>query len=417
MRYCDLTFAYTPSSGGIRTFIEHKRAQLCSDDSVEHVLIVPGETDRDVTNGRCRTIELASPLLPGCAPYRMFTRPQRILSALRASAPDVIELGTYFLEPWPAFRYRNETRRAGRRCLVGGYFHTDLSRAYFAAPVEGLLRPAVGPTVARNLAQPIARLTARYFGSIFRRCDVMCAASTVQAARLAAYHAPRAQVVPLGVDTEVFTPERRDPSRRAALQAGEHDVVFVFAGRLDAEKQVEWLVDAFLALELPGKQLWLLGEGPARLDLLRRAAAAGNIHLLGYQRKPADLAAWLASADVYVTAGAHETFGLATVEAQACGLPTVGVDAGALRERVVTGTGSLTPVGDMPAFTAAMGMAAARRREFGSNARAHVLAAGLDWRSSIERWKRVYDVAYDSAPEYHHGVRAVPPRPCRAASG
>ena len=56
----------------------------------------------------------------------------------------------------------------------------------------------------------------------------------------------------------------------------------------------------------------------------------------------------LASADIYVTAGPHETFGLSIIEAQASGLPVVGVQAGALTERVTEATGILGPV-DSPA--------------------------------------------------------------------
>jgi glycosyltransferase involved in cell wall biosynthesis len=52
-----------------------------------------------------------------------------------------------------------------------------------------------------------------------------------------------------------------------------------------------------------------------------------------------DLAAWLASADLYVSAMADETFGISVIEAQASGLPVVGVAAGAMVDRVPSGLG------------------------------------------------------------------------------
>src|SRR5688572_21906511 len=99
MRYCDLTFAYTPTSGVIRTYIERKKHFLQADRSAEHILIVPGEADGEERIGRSTVLTIASPFIPGCEPYRTFVRPRAVLEALRSSAPDIIELGTFFVEP------------------------------------------------------------------------------------------------------------------------------------------------------------------------------------------------------------------------------------------------------------------------------------------------------------------------------
>ena len=64
----------------------------------------------------------------------------------------------------------------------------------------------------------------------------------------------------------------------------------------------------------------------------------------------AELARWLASADVYVSGMADETFGVSIVEAQASGLPVVGVAAGAMIDRVTNAVGRLGPVGDADAM-------------------------------------------------------------------
>ena len=92
----------------------------------------------------------------------------------------------------------------------------------------------------------------------------------------------------------------------------------------------------------------------------------------GYIRDRGELARWLASADIYVTAFAQETFGVSIVEAQAVGLPVVGVAGGALLDRVSEETGRLGPVNDAAAMArnivevwggdrAAMGEAARER--------------------------------------------------------
>src|SRR5947209_16194740 len=66
----------------------------------------------------------------------------------------------------------------------------------------------------------------------------------------------------------------------------------------------------------------------------------------GYVRNRAELARWLASADIYVSAMADETFGISIIEAQASGLPVVGVAGGAMIDRVTATVGRLGPVGD-----------------------------------------------------------------------
>jgi alpha-1,6-mannosyltransferase len=127
--------------------------------------------------------------------------------------------------------------------------------------------------------------------------------------------------------------------------------LLIYVGRLDIEKRPDVVVDAFRKLpESLGAQLVLLGEGPLRQDI----AAHGDprIHMPGYVRNRADLSRWLASADIYASAMADETFGISIIEAQASGLPVVGVAAGAMIDRVTKDIGLLGPVGDSDAMAA-----------------------------------------------------------------
>ena len=64
MTVCDLTHAYHPTSGGIRTFIDLKRRYLLEHTPHRHVLIVPGERDEVEQGDRWTTIRIRSPLLP-----------------------------------------------------------------------------------------------------------------------------------------------------------------------------------------------------------------------------------------------------------------------------------------------------------------------------------------------------------------
>ena len=99
-----------------------------------------------------------------------------------------------------------------------------------------------------------------------------------------------------------------------------------------------------------GAHLVLLGDGPLREQFL--ALGEPRLHAPGYVKGRAELARWLASADLYVSGMADETFGISIIEAQASGLPVVGVAAGAMVDRVDDAIGRLGPVGDSAAMAA-----------------------------------------------------------------
>ncbi len=108
-----------------------------------------------------------------------------------------------------------------------------------------------------------------------------------------------------GVDTELFSPERR-------IELELPRPLWVYAGRLAVEKNLE----AFLDLSLPGSKM-LIGDGPARAALERSYPDA---HFVGYRFGEA-LAAQVAAGDVFVFPSRTDTFGLVMLEAMACGLP------------------------------------------------------------------------------------------------
>ena len=142
-----------------------------------------------------------------------------------------------------------------------------------------------------------------------------------------------------------FGLDRRDARLREKLGLREGQPLLIYVGRLDGEKKPDVVVDAFRKLPRSlGARLALLGEGPLREEI--EALGDDRIVMPGYVQNRGELARWLASADVYVSGMADETFGVSIVEAQASGLPVVGVAAGAMIDRVSETVGRLGPVGD-----------------------------------------------------------------------
>ena len=397
MKFCDITLSYTETSGGIRTYIDAKREYLNRHTDHEHVLIIPGETDETITEGRNTTYRIGSPYLPGCKPYRFFWRPDKIKHALDEAAPDAVELGSFYVSPWPAFRYRQQKRDAGRNVIVGGYFHSDIADAYVGGPIRHMPHwNDLTDWLEDRLADLAEASAEAYIGAVFERCDVRLAASPTQATRLLGYGVSGyVDVVPLGVDTERFHPKKRSEEKRAELAVTPDETLLVFAGRLDMEKRPLHLVEAVKQLDESLKaRLVLVGEGPQREEL--ESLGDDRVIVLPYESDPERFATLLASADIYVTAGAHETFGLSVVEAQACGLPVVGVEAGALVERVPRELGRLAPVDDAAAFSAAIEEVLQQSQTMGPAARRHV-EEKFSWEACFEKWLEVYERAMKAA--------------------
>lgn len=170
--------------------------------------------------------------------------------------------------------------------------------------------------------------------------------------RLASEGYTNLRLLSRGVDTDLFTPTRRDESLRASWGAAPCDPVVLHVGRMAAEKNYPLLFrafDAFKAVE-PRARLVLVGDGPM---------------LSAYQRQRPDavftgfytgvnLARHYAAGDIYLQASVTETYGNVAAEALASGLAFAGYDYAAAHELVSHGeTGLLAPWGDESAFIAA----------------------------------------------------------------
>jgi glycosyltransferase involved in cell wall biosynthesis len=115
------------------------------------------------------------------------------------------------------------------------------------------------------------------------------------------------------------------------------------------------LAAALARIPSPAWELVVVGDGPARPEV--EAAFAGfearRLRFVGVQ--PAgSIATLLRASDLFVWPAIDEAFGMAFIEAQACGLPVVGGNAGGVAAVVAAGrTGLLVPAGDAEAFAAA----------------------------------------------------------------
>jgi alpha-1,6-mannosyltransferase len=200
-------------------------------------------------------------------------------------------------------------------------------------------------------------------------------------------------IVPLGVELGEFGPGRRDPQLRHKLGLEDDQPLLIYVGRLDGEKKPDVVVDAFRKLPPQlGARLVLIGEGPLKAEIA--GLRDERIVTPGYLKSRAELSRWLASADIYVSAMADETFGVSIVEAQASGLPVVGVSAGAMLDRVTQATGRLGPIGNSSAMARNI-LAVWNDDRLTIAERARAQAVQFSWDSSMQAlFGTVYPAAF-----------------------
>ena len=337
---CDVTQSWSAVGGGVGTYLRHKRQHILDNTPHRHLLIVPGETDEIVEDGRTITATVASPKVPGSPNYRLLLRSGQVKRVLAQYQPDLIECQDAYNLPWAAIAH---ARRHPGTALVAAYM-TDFPTVYVERPFAKV--------VGETLAGAAARLCYWYCGKLYSKFDLIYALSeNGGAAKLRDLGLDPIEVVPLGCELGEFSPDCRDPALRQKLGVAADAPLLIYAGRLDGEKRAQAVVDAFALLpDSLGAHLVLLGDGPLREQFLDRGLP--RFHAPGFVKGRAELARWLASADLYVSGMADETFGISIIEAQASGLPVVGVAAGAMVDRVDDSIGRLGPVDDSVAMAA-----------------------------------------------------------------
>jgi len=329
----DTTEWFAPTSGGIRTYLLQKELYITTRPWLRHALVVPWSTDGIVEREGARWYECRGPRIPRNEPYRLMFSVQRMRRVLTHERPDVIEIGSPALAPWLVFR------ALGRRDVpIVNFFHS-----HFPALLSGSRRPI--PPV-REILRDVAWSYARRMD---RHVTATIAASRFVADDLEKAGIPNVVRIPLGVDLEHFSPDRRAhaAATRAEWKLPADGPLVTFIGRFAHEKELDVLMDAWPAIQRrTGASLVMAGEGPERQALQQRNRG-GQVFWLPFIADRARLADLQAASSVYMATSPHETFGLSPLEAMACGTPVLAADGGGVREHVLSsGAGALFTPGD-----------------------------------------------------------------------
>ncbi len=364
MKIVRLANFVAPHSGGLRTSLAELGAGYLAAGH-EPVLVIPGERDSDQPTAQGRVITLRAPRVPFAGGYRVLWRRRRLARLLTRLQPDVLEVSDRTTLRWTGAWAR---QRGVPAVMVSHESVTALLKVTLSGPAP----------LRRAVADWLNRRTTRAYQQVI--CTTGWAAAEFE--RIGAGNVIR---VPLGVDLATFTPQAAGFSQVRA----QGQILLVHCGRLSAEKKPQRSLTTLATLRASGLPVRLVvaGDGPLRPRLERRAARAGlPVTFAGFLPARADLAALLASADVALAPGPAETFGLAALEALACGTPVVVGAESALPE--VAGEAGASVLGEDLAAGVREVLA---RPERARRAAARARAEQFDWATAVRGFLAVHE--------------------------
>lgn len=309
MRIAQLANFVGPTSGGMKVVID-SLGQGYVDAGHTRIFVSPGPRDEVVETEAGILVYVRSPKVS--EQYRMIFTPWRALDVLDRFRPTTVEVS----DKWtlsPAARW------AAKRSVGSVLFsHERLSDmlAMWARRSFGV-EAGVG-ALNRRLAKEYDTVvvTSRFAADEFEGTGA------------------RLELVPLGVDLETFTPAAGAPEQDGILK-------LVYVGRLSHEKSPKLAVETVVELHRRGHRvrLDLYGTGPDQAEL-QAAAGDAPVTFHGFVSGRGEVASRLAAADISLSVCPAETFGLAVLEALACGTPVVTSNRGGAHELVDASSGA-----------------------------------------------------------------------------
>ena len=310
MRVLFISDVYFPRVNGVSTSIRTFRADL-RDAGVSTVLVAPDYGPR-ADPDEPGVLRVLSGRVPGDPEDRRMKLAalKRCLALIEAQHFNLVHIHTPFIAHYAGARFA-----AQKGIPVVATYHT-----FF----EEYLHHYV-PLLPRALGRRLAR---RFTRSQCSQLDAIVAPSAPMRELLLEYGVQTpAHVIPTGLPADRYVAGNGERFR-ASYGISADRPLLLYVGRVAHEKNIEFLLHAFVALRRtrPGVMLAIAGEGPARghlEGLVTRLGIAPDVQFFGYLDRERGLADCYAAADVFVFASRTETQGLVLLEAMAQGRPVV----------------------------------------------------------------------------------------------
>ncbi|MCH4893939.1 MULTISPECIES: glycosyltransferase [unclassified Sphingomonas] len=322
MRVVDVNEYYSPTGGGVRTYLDRKM-EIMAELGHELIVIAPGRADavEERPGGGC-IHWVKAPRLILDTNYGIFVDGDPIRRLLDRLDADVVETSSPWRPGWIVGNWQGGA-------LKVFFAHNDNVAAY---PMRWFERFAAPDRIERAFGW-----YTRYMARFLAKFDVF----VTNGPSLAKRHARRGLTVhaamPLGIQRGIFSPEHRDEGLRRALLA-QCDLppdahLLLGIGRHHPEKRWPMIFDA---VERAGAQMPVgliqIGAGVDSRVVQRRVAGSPHIKLFRPVYDRQRLARIMASCDALIHGSDAEPFGLVGLEAIASGLPLIAPDEGGFAE-------------------------------------------------------------------------------------
>ena len=317
VRFVDINEFYSPTGGGVRTYLDRKMAIL-GEMGHELIVVAPGRADRVLHQNGGRVIYLKSPGMPFDRNYGLFWDAAPIHRLLDELDPDVVEASSPWRPAWIVGDWHG-------RALKSFFVHNDNIESYAKRWFENIASPE---RIERSFDW-----YNRYMRRFLARFDTVVANGPTIVRRYRARGLRVDAAVGLGIERQHFSPAFRDEGvrrsllARCGLPADAH--LLVGFGRHHPEKRWPMVIDA---VERAGARipvgLVIFGQGMDSRALDRRLADSPHVRLFRPVYDRAQMARIMASADAFIHGNETETFGLVASEALASGTPLIVPDTG-----------------------------------------------------------------------------------------
>ena len=321
LRVCDVVQSWGEKSGGVKRYIKDKMKYVFEREHVSQALIIPAEEDGERREMRTDVYEVGSLPIPCSKGYRLLLDKDRILEIIRQVCPDIIEVGNAYRPAWVSIE-------AGRseNIPVVGFYHSDFPRSI--GDKFGDVLKSVG------FDEVVTEAMEGYLARLYNKMAATVTATRHFEKKLTEMGVENVVRIPLGADTQIFRP--RDSRQKVLGEMGLPEDVFLmlYVGRFAGMKNIPELIACLDEIGDAGRpvHLALMGDGEYAGTVREAHESRDDVTWLPYSPDTDVLAERYSAADLFVNAGTRETFGLVSVEAQACGTRVLGVKAGGMEE-------------------------------------------------------------------------------------
>ncbi|MEM8800773.1 MAG: glycosyltransferase [Pseudomonadota bacterium] len=343
MKLIDVAEFYAEQGGGVKTYL-HQKLRVGSAMGHDISVLAPGPETciEDKLGGRILWVK--SPQHKIDPRYHVFDKASPVHDLLDSERPDVLECSS----PWRGAAIASSWQG---RALTSFFIHQD--------PVAVYPQTFLGRFLGEDRVDWLFGWFWRYLRRTAAKFDTAVVSGEWLAARLGRFGLNEPFAAPFGIEKDQFAPALgSEETRREMLAAcGVNDPnakLLISVSRHHPEKRLGMVMDGFeKARRRRPMGLYLIGDGPFRKFVEKKAALIPHVHVAGLVPERALLAKALASADAMVHGGAAETFGLVIAEGLSAGAPLVVPSVGGAADLAAPEYAEFYRPGDSDGFAAA----------------------------------------------------------------